>query len=535
MKSPEYWAKRSEGIGARQFRKADSYQERLDREYNRSIRLMSKDIETFYERFAVNNEVDIKAARKILNANELKEFKMSLEEFTALSKDNADGRYTQILNNVYYKTRVSRLEALQVQVNHHVEMLFAKQHKGMSGLLGDVYTDTYYRTLFELQKGIGIGGTFAKVESNKLEKMLSTKWIGANYSQRIWGNRSKLINEIQTVLSRSFLRGDNVKRASRDLAERMNVSRSNAQRLIQTETAFFAGQATAASYKSSGIVKRYEVLATLDGRTSKICRNQDGKVYRLSEMGVGVNYPPFHARCRTTVVPYFDDEIDAGERSAVDAEGNSIYVPGDMKYEDWKKEYLDSPNKPKSGIIESKSPLRFSTESEVKAWEEEVTPSWLNKLTGDEKTAIRTYTGAAYDDINDYLRGKKHHTNFAEVIRGISTGLSKFNLSNDLVVYRGLKDYVFDVPVDQLKGHIFKDSAFMSTSFLEKSSEDFAGKVMIELTIPAKSKGAFINPISKFKDTEYEFLLDKGTSFEILEVKEVNGVLKLVAEVLELE
>jgi len=339
MKPAEYWRKRSEQIARRQHAKTDQYSEDLLREYERSLQSIQHDIEVFYARYALNNEVGMAEARKQLTAGELKEFRMTLQEFTRKAKNNADGRWTKQLNNVYYRTRVSRLEALQIKVRQQVELLAASRQNGAQDLLGEVYKDTYYRTLFEVQKGTGIGVNFAKIDDTGLKKVLGTEFAGSNWSKRIWGDRDKLATELHTKISQSFIRGDSIDRTSREVAARMNVSYSNAKRLVQTESAFFTEQATMDGYKASGVVKKYEVLATLDNRTSDICQSMDGKVFKLSEMEVGVNYPPFHTNCRTTTMPYFDDEIDPGERIARDADGNTIYVPGNMTYEQWHKKY----------------------------------------------------------------------------------------------------------------------------------------------------------------------------------------------------
>lgn len=354
MKSPDYWKKRSEQIARRQFIKADAFEIAQRKEYEKAIKSMQRDIEVFYQRYATNNEVTMSEARKQLTKGELKEFKMTLEEFTEKAKDNADGRWTQQLNNVYYKTRVTRLEALQTQIGQHTEILTGSRQVSTEKLLGDVYTDTYYRNIYEIQKGIGIGGSFAHVDDTGLKSVLESRLDGRNWSQRIWDDRSKVRQELQTKLSQSFIRGDSIDRTVKSVIERMSVSRSNAERLVQTESAFFAGQATAAGYKESGVVKQYEVLATLDTRTSSVCRGMDGMVFKLSEMEVNVNYPPFHARCRTTTVAYFDDE-SIGERIAMDPDGSTYYVPENMKYEEWyQKHVVDKYGQDNADIIRKK-------------------------------------------------------------------------------------------------------------------------------------------------------------------------------------
>ncbi|WP_410769592.1 minor capsid protein [Fontibacillus sp. BL9] len=344
MKPAEYWEKRSEQIAKRQFDKADAYEVEQRKEYARAATAIKRDIETFHARYAIENGVDMAEARKILTKGELKEFKMTLEEFTAKAKDNADGRWTQELNNTYYKTRITRLEALQLQINHRIEMLEGKRQRDTGDLLSDIYQDTYYRNVFELQRGMGVGVSFGRIDDEGLEKILGTKLDGRNWSQRIWDDRSKLRQQIQTKLSQAFIRGDTVDRAIRDVTERLNVSRSNAERLIQTESSFFVGQATMAGYAASSVVQKYELLATLDSKTSQTCREMDGKTFPLSEAQVGVNYPPLHVRCRTTTVAAFEDDEDPGERIARNSDGSSYYVPGNMSYLDWKKQYVDSPD-----------------------------------------------------------------------------------------------------------------------------------------------------------------------------------------------
>lgn len=62
----------------------------------------------------------------------------------------------------------------------------------------------------------------------------------------------------------------------------------------------------------------------------------------MSEWKVGVTAPPFHVHCRSTTVPYFDDEFDAvGERAARDEEtGKTYFVPGNMTYKEWDKAFV---------------------------------------------------------------------------------------------------------------------------------------------------------------------------------------------------
>ena len=124
------------------------------------------------------------------------------------------------------------------------------------------------------------------------------------------------------------------------LSKTMEVSRSQAGRLIMTESAAISSAAQKDCLKELG-VEKYEILATLDGQTSEICRDMDGKVFDMKDYKVGITAPPFHPNCRSTTVPYFDDEFTEGEqRAARDGDGKTYYVPADMKYREWEKRFV---------------------------------------------------------------------------------------------------------------------------------------------------------------------------------------------------
>lgn len=340
MKPAEYWRKRAEINARSEHTKADTYINELAKEYRKSVNTIVRDIEAFYARYASENQVSMLDAKRQLEKGELAEFKMTLEDFTAKAKDNADGRWTQQLNNVYYRTRISRYEALLTQIRHELEMLTGRQQVGFRGLLSGNYTDSYYRTLFDIQKGTGFGATFATVDDDRLEKVLYTDWAGSNFSKRIWGDRDKLARELQTNLSQAFIRGDSLDKVVKTLRDRFDVSRSNAARLVRTESAHIAAEGTYDGYKASGVVKQYQFLATLDLRTSETCRSMDDRIFDLPDKEVGINWPPLHANCRSTTVAYFNDDEDAGERIARDLDGKTYTVPGNMKYADWYQKHV---------------------------------------------------------------------------------------------------------------------------------------------------------------------------------------------------
>ncbi|MEC4566762.1 minor capsid protein [Paenibacillus sp. CMAA1739] len=345
MKSEEYWSKRMDALNEAQLSKGDAYVRKMEIEYAKANASIQKDIDVFYQRFAKNNEISLAEARQVLKAGELKEFKWTVEDYIKAGRENAvDQRWMKELENASIRVRMTRLEALQMQMRQHVEVLTGKRQAGAKELMGDIYKDGYYHSVFELHKGTGLGATFSKLDKRQIEAVLSKPWAadGSNFSARIWKDRDKLVHELQTVLTQGMIRGDTPDKMINALSDRMGVSRSAAARIIQTESAYFAGQSRMDAYKELG-VEQYKFTATLDKRTSSICRHMDGEVFTLSEAEVGVTYPPLHAYCRSTTIPHYEDNVQ--ERISRNEDGKNQAVPGDMTYSEWEKEYV-KPNTP---------------------------------------------------------------------------------------------------------------------------------------------------------------------------------------------
>ncbi|MEK5415242.1 minor capsid protein [Paenibacillus sp. FSL L8-0708] len=340
MKSAAYWSKRMEQLNESLLNKGVPFTKAMNKEYRKAQISIQTDVNNFYQRFADNNGiVSLSAAKQVLKAGELKEFKWTVEDYIARGKENAiDQRWMKELENASIRVRVTRLESIQLQMKQHVEELSVKRLSGTTELLGNVYKDGYYRSIFELEKGIGIGASFSKVDKRQLEAILSAPWApdGSNFSSRIWTDRVRLNGELRNIFTQGLIRGDTSKQMIQQLQDRMGVSEKAATRLILTESAYFAGQSRLAGYKELG-VEEYRFTATLDNKTSAKCQDMDGKVFAIVDAVVNVNYPPLHAHCRSTTIPHYDDNIKA--RVARDEDGKTETIPEDINYKEWAEKY----------------------------------------------------------------------------------------------------------------------------------------------------------------------------------------------------
>ena len=352
MKHKDYWKQRFTQLeNAQHGLTAASYAE-IEAMYRAAQKEIEAKIAVWYQRFADNNGISMGEARQWLSGNALKEFKWDVKEYIKYGKENAllGGAWMQELENASAKFHISKLEALKIQTQHSLEVLFSKQQSTIADTLGDVFQSGYYHTAYELQKGFGIGFDVAAVDQSYLEKVLSKPWAadGKNFSERVWGNKNKLIQEVHTELSRNILTGGDPQKAIDALSKKFQTSKYNAGRLIQTEQAYFSSAAQKECFNDLG-VEEYEIVATLDSHTSDICQNLDGQHFPMKDFEAGVTAPPFHVNCRSTTAPYFSETFgQIGQRAARDAEtGKTYYVPDDLKYADWKAAFV---NGDKSGF-----------------------------------------------------------------------------------------------------------------------------------------------------------------------------------------
>ncbi len=341
MKQVEYWRKRAEILKLASEREAETYLEEAQRGFDKALYQMQKDIDAWYQRFAKNNQITLAEAKRLLQTRELEELRWDVEQYINAGQ-SLDPKWKKKLENASARVHISRLEALQLQLQQHIEVLYKNQLDELDEVIRKIYSEEYYQMIFEVQKGIGVGWDIARLDTRRLDLVLKKPWTtdGQTFSDRIWKNRDTLVNEVYTELVQTMIRGDAPNKTADRIAKQMHVAKSSARRLVVTETAYFTGEAQKDAYRELG-VQQFEIVETLDTKTCAVCQPLDGKVLPMSQYEVGVTAPPFHPNCRGATAPYFED--DDGERIARDADGKTYYVPGNMTYAQWKKEYITKP------------------------------------------------------------------------------------------------------------------------------------------------------------------------------------------------
>lgn len=309
--SKDYWIRRAEELEKRAAEQGETLIRQALRHYKRAAQEISSQIEEFYGRYASEQGLSYAEAVKVLRGSEAKAWTKTLgvyvDEINALPDGALKDRLKAELDARAYSSRITRLDALKAQVDMEVDRLMIDLEDGMGEGFGDLYTDSYYRKMFDIQQHAGKMFDFAHLNRELVEQTLSYPWSGADFSSRLWENKRALLFHLREIMTQGAIQGKGVAALSKELSDKLGQSYKTAERLIRTEANHFHNAADVAAYKAAG-VRQYEFIATLDNRTSAVCAGLDGKVFDIGDAQTGVNYPPMHPNCRSTTVEYDPDE-----------------------------------------------------------------------------------------------------------------------------------------------------------------------------------------------------------------------------------
>lgn len=338
MQGADYWKKRAEQIILSAEQSVLSYEVKLAQAYEVALFEIRKDMDAFFQKYANENKVTYMEARKRLTSVEKVTFNALLKEWYQTAQTlGLSPEFKQYLSTLGKKVYITRLESLEASIKYEIERLKNSQFNWMSELVETNYTAGYYSSYFVFAKGVEGSVNFATINKSGVELAVKTRWDGRNYSDSVWADKARLEKQLTVLLPQSFSRGLSSNEIGTMLAKEFNVSQNRGRTLARTEINYLCNRASLDMYKVAG-VESYEFLATLDLRTSEICRGLDGYIGKVSLAKVNVNYPPMHPNCRSTTIPYFADD-DIEDRIARNEDGENIKVPRSMTQEKWINTY----------------------------------------------------------------------------------------------------------------------------------------------------------------------------------------------------
>lgn len=294
-----YWEDRAKEIIKEETLSDQEMSKEIERIVNEMIEDIEKEISAFYARYATREGISLEDAKKKIDAVDVIKFANQAKKYVD-TQDFSD-RANEELRAYNTKMYVSREELLKAQIGLLVTYTYAKLESQMHNYL----ESAYYRAL---KQQAGILGDTLQVASTDVKAIVLAPFQNSNWSRRLWRDMRKTRIQVQRAVTHVIIRGRHPYEFVKELRKESGNSTYEIRRLLITETARVQTIATKQHMlENQGPDAEYKYVAKLDSKTTKTCRGLYGKVFKVKDMKPGVNAPPMHPFCRSSVVPYVGD------------------------------------------------------------------------------------------------------------------------------------------------------------------------------------------------------------------------------------
>nr|CAI9751134.1 minor head protein [Caudoviricetes sp.] len=371
--SSDYWERRSLSTALNAIENEEDYLKRLKSIYDKANQDIQDKLAVVYTRYAKNNNISLTEAYSKLPKDIENKYKADVEEYVRLATEHqGDPKWKQYLLNQSLMHKHSVLNQLQTEYRKAVYDIDMEQTGGK--FLEKIYTNTdYYNQYLN-----GNDEQFAKVDKDRIQRLIAEDWSGGgDFSEKIWGNKEKLIKALDETVIKGFATGQSYDSLAKELAKKMDTAYSNAQRLIMTESARMDNQSLLDRYREMGATK-LEFVATLDMRTSEICRAMDGTIIDIENAKIGLNVPPLHPYCRSVIAPVMEDDKGSETRVYRDPETGKSKNGKLKTYKDYLEKVLGD-KKAAEALASKQNDLRTLVNAVSS-----ITPEPVGKVTADK-------------------------------------------------------------------------------------------------------------------------------------------------------
>ena len=180
-----------------------------------------------------------------------------------------------------------------------------------------------------------------------MASILNTSLIeGATISAWMKDLEASQAFDVERAVKLGMTLGETNAQLATRLMNTLDVSRRHAESIVITGTSAITNQARMEFYSANDdIIKGYQSISVLDGKTSEICIAYSNLKYDIDKKPIGHNLPfrqtPRHFRCRSTHIPILktwreigidEDELPGGTQSS-----DMGYLPQDYSFNDFLK------------------------------------------------------------------------------------------------------------------------------------------------------------------------------------------------------
>lgn len=286
-----YWEKRQQQLNKQMEKDEAALKKRLSSYFDTEFVRLDREIAAYYQRYGVENVIQYRTLMETLSEADRRLLMEEMDKFAARYPEYA--HLMPVRESIY---RLNRLEGLQYSVRMQQLEIGAVENEEITAYLNKQAE----RGVNAAAEALGFGKNFYANNPDISKLFVNTAWSnGQNFSQRIWGNTSKLAEYLNTDIAQGIARGDSYDRLVRQLRARFGkVSRNDAYRLIYTEGTYVMAESSMQPFLED--FEQYRLSTVGDGKVCEICREVAKHVFDIKDRKPGTNFPPLHPWCRCT-------------------------------------------------------------------------------------------------------------------------------------------------------------------------------------------------------------------------------------------
>lgn len=294
QENQRYWDRRErEALQHQKLRRrAETYDTHIRRTLEHTLEQVQKEIDAFYRKYATDEGISIEEAKKRASRMDIEAFAAKAKEYVD-TKDFSD-EANEALRLYNLTMKVNRLELLKAQIGLDMIDDFDELQKYFDGNMTE-------ETLRELKRQAGILGDTVINPAAKAKEIVNGTWYNARLSDRIWAQQDLLRYELEGLLTNGILQGKNPRVLARELRKKFDTTIYNTERLMRTELARVHIGAQLAEYEEND-VEEYEFIA--NSTACPICKDLDGKHFKVKDLEIAKNAPPMHPNCMCSTAPW---------------------------------------------------------------------------------------------------------------------------------------------------------------------------------------------------------------------------------------
>lgn len=423
MKNPskKYWEDRAAGRMVGYTAKAESTADTLGKAYYATARYLQGEANDVFNAFT-DKFVSIAEAETMLkNAPNKSMFEQMKTALATCTDEQKKQQLETLLSSPAYAHRIGRLNDLDSKISDMCSRLANAEIGVDTEHLGDIIQSAYMQTVFDVTKGADYRAAFDLIPESRVKAILSTNWSGQMFSERVWDNTNALADGLKHDMLVGIMAGKSEQHMADDIMNRCGVGAFEARRLVRTETTCVANMAELYGYKELDI-DEYEFSACLDSRTSDLCRELDGKVFKRNSAQAGVNLPPMHPFCRSTTLPVLPSEEDLDKEFA--ELGDEIGA--DVDFDEWERNLQQGEDGKwryvagSAGKVNADKPMRFAGDG-VDYMSKSFRPDYSDSMPisfstsdGIKNIEVKKVTNSQFDMVTDNANRRNKAVRLAE-------------------------------------------------------------------------------------------------------------------------